>query len=321
MRDAERHFRMGAQFLHADPAARRARPDRAAPRRIARKRASVTSSAALSRCDRLHQRAKILAIARAASSAASKSRTRSCHGTGLSCQRYRACTASLRASARAPVAATGGGHVGRHLFQRQQHHLQRRPRASPPLFQPSRRARSSACSTVSVVSTPKATGMPVSRAARAMPRAPSPATKSKCAVSPRITQPSATMASKRPVARACARPAAARMHPACARLDQRCRSPPWRTQRVDRAASIGSTMKSLNRAATQATRTSRADARARCRRSHGHGWLPSGRNRSLQGGRAHRCRDVLRDFQVEGGDALQLLGRATARACAARRGP
>ena len=49
--------------------------------------------------------------------------------------------------------------------------------------------RAIACSRLSVVSTPKITGVPVASATRWIPAAHSPATKSKCAVSPRITAP------------------------------------------------------------------------------------------------------------------------------------
>src|SRR3990170_3500389 len=55
-------------------------------------------------------------------------------------------------------------------------------------------ARSRACSSVSVVSKPSITGTPVSRPTRMIPRADSPATMSKCAVSPRITAPRQTTA-------------------------------------------------------------------------------------------------------------------------------
>ena len=59
-------------------------------------------------------------------------------------------------------------------------------------------ARSIACSMVSTVSTPKATGMPCLRLTWAMPLAHSPATYSKWGVPPRITAPMAMMASTRP---------------------------------------------------------------------------------------------------------------------------
>src|SRR6516165_530531 len=67
--------------------------------------------------------------------------------------------------------------------------------ASPPLLPSPVAARSSACSSVSTVRTPKATGTPVSSPASCRPRAASPPTYSTCGVSPRITQPSATTAS------------------------------------------------------------------------------------------------------------------------------
>ena len=56
-------------------------------------------------------------------------------------------------------------------------------------------ARSIACSIVSHVRTPKPIGTPASCDACARPRAASPATYSKCGVSPRITAPTATIAS------------------------------------------------------------------------------------------------------------------------------
>src|SRR6185437_782789 len=64
--------------------------------------------------------------------------------------------------------------------------------ASAPLFSGPGAQRSSACARVSTVSTPKLTGTPVSSITRCRPCAHSPATYWKCAVSPRITQPSAT---------------------------------------------------------------------------------------------------------------------------------
>src|SRR6185437_15360687 len=67
--------------------------------------------------------------------------------------------------------------------------------ASPPLLPAPVAARSSACSTVSTVRTPKMMGTRVSRLASCSPRAHSPETYSKCGVSPRMTQPNATIAS------------------------------------------------------------------------------------------------------------------------------
>ena len=55
-----------------------------------------------------------------------------------------------------------------------------------------------ACSSVSTVSTPKVAGTPVVACTDATPRAASPATYSKCAVSPRITAPRHTTASTPP---------------------------------------------------------------------------------------------------------------------------
>src|SRR5262249_18227086 len=73
--------------------------------------------------------------------------------------------------------------------------------ASAPLLPAVVPARSTACSIVFVVSTPKVTATPrscASSATRATPDAHSPATYSKCGVEPRITQPSAIAASKSP---------------------------------------------------------------------------------------------------------------------------
>src|SRR5437588_680024 len=70
--------------------------------------------------------------------------------------------------------------------------------ASHPLLPCLPPARSRACSKVSVVSTPKTTGTPVSMAASRIPRAAWPATWSKWAVSPRITAPRQITASYPP---------------------------------------------------------------------------------------------------------------------------
>ena len=59
--------------------------------------------------------------------------------------------------------------------------------SSPTLWPPASSERHSAWSRFSVVSTPKTTGTPVSSPTCWMPRAHSPATRSKCAVSPRMT--------------------------------------------------------------------------------------------------------------------------------------
>src|SRR4029450_7153607 len=63
--------------------------------------------------------------------------------------------------------------------------------ASHPLFPCLPPERSSACSSVSVVRTPKVIGTPVAAAASRIPAAACPATSSKCAVSPRVTAPRA----------------------------------------------------------------------------------------------------------------------------------
>src|SRR5690606_21906339 len=66
--------------------------------------------------------------------------------------------------------------------------------ASRPLLPAAPPDRAAACSTVSQVRSPNPTGMPRSVATRESADAVSPATKSKCGVSPRITTPSATTA-------------------------------------------------------------------------------------------------------------------------------
>src|SRR6185436_12817526 len=70
--------------------------------------------------------------------------------------------------------------------------------ASRPLLSGPGPDRAAACASSSVVSTPKAIGMPVSPAAAVMPCATAEAMWSKCGVSPRMMQPRQTMASKRP---------------------------------------------------------------------------------------------------------------------------
>ena len=69
---------------------------------------------------------------------------------------------------------------------------------SAPLLASPGRARSRACSSVSVVSTPKATGTPESSATRERPCDTASAMYSKCMVSPLMRQPRHTTASKRP---------------------------------------------------------------------------------------------------------------------------
>ena len=99
--------------------------------------------------------------ARGASSARSNSCIRSCQGQRLSCQRYSACSASLRDSTRARIAARAAArdacvHGAVDLAQHQRH-FQRHfhaPRHPCPCAR-GHCARSSACSTFSVVSTPK----------------------------------------------------------------------------------------------------------------------------------------------------------------------
>src|SRR3954447_15064096 len=73
--------------------------------------------------------------------------------------------------------------------------------ASQPLSstEPGSPARSRACCSVSVVSTPLPTGLPASRATRGSPAVTASQTYSKCGVPPRTTTPSATTASCRSV--------------------------------------------------------------------------------------------------------------------------
>ena len=67
-----------------------------------------------------------------------------------------------------------------------------------PCGLPCRRCRSNACSRVFTVRTPKITGTPVSSVTREIPAAHSPATYSKCGVSPRTTAPMQITASVAP---------------------------------------------------------------------------------------------------------------------------
>src|ERR1043165_8500607 len=71
--------------------------------------------------------------------------------------------------------------------------------ASRPLFPAPAPERSTACSSVSVVSTPKAIGTPGAEAARAMPCVAASAMYSKCIVSPLMRQPRQTTASNSPL--------------------------------------------------------------------------------------------------------------------------
>ena len=70
--------------------------------------------------------------------------------------------------------------------------------ASSPLWPSLPPRRSNACSRVFTVRTPKTTGTPVSSATREIPAAHSPATYSKCGVSPRTTAPMQMTASVAP---------------------------------------------------------------------------------------------------------------------------
>ena len=78
-------------------------------------------------------------------------------------------------------------------------HLHCGDAASRPLFSVPSAARTAACSSVSVVNTPNATGIPVAVPTSMIPCETAAAMYSKCIVSPLITQPRQMMASKRPV--------------------------------------------------------------------------------------------------------------------------
>src|SRR6202163_677756 len=117
--------------------------------------------------------------------------------------------------------------------------------ASPPLLSASGAARSSACARVSTVSTPKLTGTPVSSITRCRPCAHWPATNSKCAVSPRITQPRATTASTSPCsASALAASGSSRSRGTCSTCNA-ASVPPCLRHAARAASSSASTMSSL----------------------------------------------------------------------------
>ena len=195
--DAVRHVEMLPQFLQTRSAARRARRGRAARRagRVIR-RASHRARSIVSEHALQQLLTKYSGSTSAYPSSVANWLRSSAKVWPVICHWYSACMASRRDRLRArpgPVAAPF-----RHSAAR------RRSRfaissatiaASAPLLPALVPARSTACSIVSVVSTPNAIGMPVSSAARARPDAHWPATSRNAAWRRGSRQPSATIAS------------------------------------------------------------------------------------------------------------------------------
>src|SRR5580698_2508274 len=129
---------------------------------------------------------------------------------------------------------------------------------SPPLLASVVAARSSAWSTVSTVRTPKITGTPVSSATRFRPRAHSPATYSKCGVSPRMTHPKAITASQRPLAASLRATTGSSNAPGTRATRRSSAAPPCSAHEAVAPFSRLETMNSLKRAATMATLRPRA---------------------------------------------------------------
>ena len=101
-----------------------------------------------------------------------------------------------------------------------------RPPPLPTLYCPAGPARSAACDSVSVVSTPNAIGMPVSPAASMIPCATADEMYSKCGVAPRMTQPRQTIGIEPAgLCSASAPPAAVRTRPERELLDIAGRRP------------------------------------------------------------------------------------------------
>src|SRR5580700_528708 len=117
--------------------------------------------------------------------------------------------------------------------------------ASPPLLSESGAERSSACARVSTVRTPKLTGTPVSSITRCRPWAHSPATNSKCAVSPRITHPSATTASISPCSAIALAASGSSNAPGTCSTSNAASVPPCMRHAARAASSSASTMSSL----------------------------------------------------------------------------
>src|SRR5207342_3345106 len=126
--------------------------------------------------------------------------------------------------------------------------------ASAPLLPSGPPARARAWSTSSVVSTPKAIGTPVSRATRLMPDAHSPATKSKCGVSPRMTAPRQITASSSPDSTSCFATSGISNAPGTQTTGTDSGSSPWPASSSSAPSSSNLVMSSLNRPATIARR-------------------------------------------------------------------
>ena len=251
---------------HAAPRGRargpRARRDRAAPARCPSDGASSSSSASRRRADGGEQRREVLADRRA------RSRRRRAYwcdelrpGAGaLSCHWYSACSSSLRASAARPRRIVGAASPRQTAQLAQQvGELERRQRrigalvaglAAGALHRPARSCRSSAR---------RRRPARRSRSRRARARGAFAGDEVEVRVSPRITAPSATIASQRPACRE-RRATSGRSKapgtrtssslPRRRRRDAAARRPRRRIRR--------STIASLKRAATIAMRRSRA---------------------------------------------------------------
>src|SRR5260370_22199159 len=126
--------------------------------------------------------------------------------------------------------------------------------ASNPLLPPLPPARSIACSGVLQVSTLKATGTPVSAATCASPLAASPATYSKCGVSPRITAPRQMIAWRRLLAASSRATSGISQEPGTLTISISDSAHPVRPRASRAPASSRSVTKLLKRATTMANR-------------------------------------------------------------------
>ena len=224
---------------------------------------SCASSASLSCVIACTSAMKNSRSARGASSASSNSRTRSCHSQGLSCQRYSACSASLRASARAGVAAGVRFRLahGAPISSQQLRHFQRRhpsPRRPCPCARGSRplqrlldvlRRQHAEMQLARRCRAPR-------RRCRAPPRPP----RNRSARCRRGSRSPARRSHRSGRSRpACARPAAIRTHRARAAATSAAGIAALALPRSHGASRpCASTMSALKRAATTATRRPRA---------------------------------------------------------------
>src|SRR5690606_4870578 len=131
--------------------------------------------------------------------------------------------------------------------------------ASSPLLPAFVPARSIACSIVSTVSTPTPTGMPCARDAATMPWMHWAETCSKCGVAPRMTAPSATMASERRVAATFSTASGSSIAPGTRTSSRSASTAPWRRRQPIAPRISASTIVSLNREATSVNFASRAE--------------------------------------------------------------